>query len=111
MEDIKRLNELRRIRKYLIGLFAVFIILPIFLGPFLILNSESKINSQLDDYWEAFTYNYAIITSSDLINATVISNEGKIVVGAFSWLYLVFFGFITAIILTSIEIQAIKKGL
>ena len=111
MDDLKRLNELRRIRKYLAILFVVFGLIPIFLGPAIITSYESASNENLKEYWDAFFYNYQVITGSELTDVKVISDGGKIVVGILSLLYLVFFSFIAGIVMTSIEIKSIKKGL
>ena len=111
MDDRKRLDELKRIRKYLTYLFIVFVLIPIFLGPYIITSFESTVNENLKDYWDAFFYNYQVITGTELTDTKVISDGGKLVVGILSLLYLVFFSFIAGIIMTTIEIKSITKGL
>jgi len=107
----KRIIELQRVRKYLIKLFIGFVGVPVFLGPLIFIYLESGTNSQLTDYVGSFMYNYEIITGTEITNSTTITVGGKIVTGIFSLLYLVFFGFIAAIIMTTIEIMSIREGI
>ena len=106
----ERKKELEKRRNYLGGFFAIFVVVPILLGPFLFMHFESNNNPEFSHYTTALVYNYQIITGAELTNYIASTNEGKIVVGIFSLLYLVFFGFISAIIITCIEIAILKKG-
>ncbi len=105
MGDGDKIRYLKRLRKILIGVFSAFIIIPLIFGPLLFINFEKNSNSEFSTYENAFLYNYGIVIGTELTNSTVSTIESKIVVGAFSLLNLIFFGFIAAIITTTIEIK------
>lgn len=110
-ENIKKITELKKIRSELIKYFVVFVVVPIFLGPLLFIALESNLNNELSDYVSAFAFNYEIIIGAEITNTTAVTDGGKIIVGIFSLLYLVFFGFVAGIIMTSIEIRVLSKNI
>ena len=83
--------------------------MPIFGGSALLQYVESSHNTKLRDYGSNLVFIYKAITNADVTDATVITNDGKIIIGVFALLNLVFFGFIAAIITTSVEIMIAKQ--
>lgn len=111
MGDLERLAELRRIRRYTAYLFIAFVLVPIFIAPYIITTFESDVNEDLAEYWNAFIFNYEVITGAELTDASPQTNQIKALVGILSLLYLVFFGFIVGLVTTSVQIRAINAGL
>ena len=104
-----RITRLKSIRKWLIGLLIIFIIIPIIVGPFILLNIESKIKENLENYADAFLYNFQSITNTQVTNVTLERYEAKILIGIMALFNLIFFGFIAAIIVIWVEIIVLKQ--
>ena len=109
-QDLKRIQHLKKFRFYIMILFVVSVVVPLSVGSILLVYFENLHNNQIG-YDESFLYNYEIITGTDLTDIKLLSNEGKLFAGFLSLLKLVFFGFITTIIITTIEIKILTKYL
>lgn len=111
-DTLKQIKEQQRLTKYLGISFALFIILPLFLGALLILYFESAVNPNLKDYGSALTYNYQIITDIHITKDTlVMTTYGKIIVGIFGMLKLIFIGFSAAIVTSILQTRSLKSSL
>jgi hypothetical protein len=104
------INDLKKLRKWLVGFFILFIALPIPIGGIALYNVEKTVNPSITSELDGIGYCFQVATGAQITNTTSpTTNVGKLISGLLGLMNLVFFGFIASIITCSIEID-IKHG-
>lgn len=104
------INDLKRLRRWLVGFFILFIALPIPIGGIALYNVERSVNSSITSELDGIGYCLQVATGAKINTATVpTTNAGKLISGILGLMNLVFFGFIASIITCSIEINIKDK--
>jgi asparagine N-glycosylation enzyme membrane subunit Stt3 len=102
---LQAVKDLKTLALYTGILFVIFILVPIFISPYLLLLFESSTNNQMTTYWATFEYTYEIIMGVDISKASIITSEGKILVGILALFKLIFLGFLASIVTTYIQLK------
>jgi len=100
------INDLKKIRKWLVGFFILFIALPIPIGGTALYYAERTVNPSIASELDGIAYCFQVATGARFTNATApTTNGGKLISALLGLMNLVFFGFIASIITCSIEID------
>jgi ABC-type phosphate/phosphonate transport system permease subunit len=108
-DTINKINEEKQNLRILIPFIIVFVIIPFFISPVLIMILESDQNFYFEDYFNSFTYVYGIFFDIDLTEERVQNVESKIVVAMLGIIRFIFLGFIIALIISIIRIKFLNK--
>jgi hypothetical protein len=104
------INDLKKLRKWLIVFFVLFVVLPIPIGGIVLYNAERSVNSSITSELDGIAYCFQVATGAKIANTTVTTtNVGKLISGILGLMNLVFFGFIASIITCWIEISIKDK--
>ena len=100
----QEIRDLKRLTRYLLAIFVLSILVPIPLAALTFYNLENASNTGVRTYWNALEYASDVALGTRLTNATALTFQGKLLSSLLAVLKLVFFGFISSIILTCIQI-------
>lgn len=100
----QEIRDLRRLRRWLALIFILSIILPIPIGGVAFYELERDLNKDVTSFWVALEYAFDAAIGTKLTNITATSFVGGIVFNALAILKLVFFGFVSSIIMTTLQI-------
>jgi hypothetical protein len=107
----QEINDLKRLRKWLIMLFIIFAVIPIPVCGVIFYEVEKRNNCVVKSPLDGIAFCFEAATGADVTGITPVTNLGKVVVSIVALMDLVFFGFITAIITCSVEIYIKQKSL
>jgi len=109
LED--EIDRLEKMRLWSAVLLLVFLVAPSLVAVPILVCAEAPANSGLSNYYSALGYAVGVATRSRISNATVVTPIGQAVTVVLSLFNLIFFGFISSIVMTSIQIHVTASKL